>query len=570
MPPRIRSIFGELSRRHVFRVAGVYAAVAFVVFQAADLIFSALELPEWAFQVVVIGGILGAPIALVLAWAYDLTPQGVVRTDPVIEPARPAGASAGVTAAAGRDGTSAAPLTAIAVLPFANLSGDPESDYFSDGITDDVITGLCKVPGLKVISRTSVMQYRNAARNIREIAGELRVGSVLEGSVRRAGERVRITGQLIDARTDEHLWAEAFDRKLEDVFAIQSEVARQIASALRAELTPAVGERLSAPPTHSMEAYDLYLRGRHLWNRRTPEDLRKSVGYFQRALAVDPKFALASAGLADAWVILGIYGAEVPQEAMRRAREAADEALATDPIAAEALAARACVRACYDWDWGAAEREFRNAIRVAPMYGTAHQWFAMHCLTPLGRFEEALRQLQVASEIDPLSPAVRASQGVVRYFAGRPEAAAAEYRGVLEMHPEFTLARYFLGQALEAQGRTDEAVATFREVAELSSRSPEVVAALGHALGRAGDRREAEALLAELHARAERAYVSPVLTAQVHVGLGDAAGALSELARARTWKAADLIWLAVRPVFAPLRSEPAWRPLLSSIGLPVT
>ena len=580
MPHRIGHFFRELSRRHVFRVAAVYAAVAFVIFQAADLIFAALRLPDWAFTLVVVLGILGAPIAIVLAWAYDLTPQGVVRTQAAADSDESQGTRPPTATPLSRQISTAArespfepdalSRTAVAVLPFANLSGDAESDYFSDGITDDVITCLSKVPGLKVISRTSVMQYRKPAGNLKGIARELGVGSVLEGSVRRAGERVRITGQLIDARTDEHLWAETYDRNLEDVFAIQSDVALQIASALRAELTPADDERLRHSPTHSIEAYDLYLRGRHLWNRRTADDLRKCVGYFQRALEVDPNFALASAGLADAWVLLGVYGVEAPEQAMRRAREAADRALASDPTVAEALAARACVRACYDWDWNAAEREFRHAGRVAPMYGTAHQWFAMHCLTPQARFEEALEQLGLAYEIDPLSPAVRASRGVVHYFAGQSSKAATEYRGVLETHPEFALARYFHGQALEALGRMDEAVAELEEAARLTSGSPEVVAALGHALARGGDRDRALAQLEGLLARAEHAYVSPVLTAQIHIGLGDSRGALADLARARTSKAADLIWLAVRPVFAPLHGDPEFRSLLDSIGLPNT
>jgi serine/threonine-protein kinase len=252
---------------------------------------------------------------------------------------------------------------------------------------------------------------------------------------------------------------------------------------------------------------------------------------------------------------------------MRRARDAADRALQIEPTMAEALTARACVRALYDWDWKAAEREFRHVTRIAPLYGTAHHWLAVHCLTPLGRFEEAQEQLRIACELDPLSPSVRASRGIVHYFAGRPSDAIPEYRTVLETHPDFALAHYFLGQALDALGHAREAVAEIQEAARLGARPPEVVAALGHALAASGDRAGAEAALAELEARASSAYVSPVLVAQVLVGLGERERALEALAHARSIRAADLIWLGVRPVFVPLRGEPDFDALLEAIGL---
>jgi eukaryotic-like serine/threonine-protein kinase len=569
MPDKIRHLIRELSRRHVFRVAAVYAAVAFVIFQAAQLIFAALAFPDWAFSLVVVLGLLGAPIALVLAWAYDLTPEGVIRTQGTAaqQPHAPLAGPVS-TMRPGSPDPDAPSRTSVAVLPFVNLSGDPESDYFSDGITDDVITGLCKVPGLKVISRTSAMQYRNVTRNLPEIARELGVANVLEGSVRRAGGRVRVTAQLIDASSDAHVWADVYDRNLDDVLGIQRDISIEIAKALETEMSPSAEARVRQLPTRSVEAYDLYLRGRHLWNRRQVDDLRRSVGYFERALAADPGFALAAAGLADAFVILGIYGADEPEHAMRRARDAADRALQMDPGMPEALTARACVRASFDWDWSAAEREFLQVTRSAPLYGTAHQWFAMHCLAPLGRFDEALRELGLATEIDPLSPAVRASRGAVHYFAGRPAEAVAEYRTVIETHPEFSLARYFLGQALEAMGSAEAAVVEIEEAARVSGRPSEVVAALGHALASAGNAEGAANVLAELEGRAARAYVSPVLLAQVHVGLGDRARALAALERAHTQRAADLIWLGVRPVFAPLHGEPAFASLLGTVGLP--
>jgi TolB-like protein/Flp pilus assembly protein TadD len=565
MLEKARNFVHELSRRHVFKVGGVYAAAAFILFQAADLIFKGLGMSPRAFSIVVYAGIAGFPITLLLAWAYDLTSEGVVRT----------AASDPERVAPDPDLSKAPwppdiPRTSVAVLPFENLSGDSESDYFSDGITDEVITVLCKVPGLKVVSRTSVMQYRKTARNLRHIGRELRAGSIMQGTVRRAGDRVRVTAQLIDAATDAHLWAESYDRNLEDVFAIQSDLAFQIAGALQTELTSDQTDRIKRTPTTSVEAYDLYLRGRHFWGRRTLDDLKKSVEYFEEALAIDRKFALAIAGLADSLILLGLYGGEKPDAVMRRARDAADRALDLDSTLASAMAARACVRAVYDWDWSAAEREFKQATRAASGEVTAHQWFAMHCLTPIKRFDEAQEELRRAAEKDPLSPAVRASMGVVDYFRGRHEQALKTYETVLDTHPEFALAHQFKGQTLLAMGRTNEAIESLDEAARLSRRAPEVVAALGHAQAVAGNRTEAEALAKELNSLATIQYVSPVLMAQILVGLGDQTGALSALRRAHAQRASDLIWISVRPVFEPMHGDEGFESLAESIGLPST
>jgi serine/threonine-protein kinase len=565
---RVRLFFRELSRRHVYRVAGVYAAVCFVVFQVAELIFEALRIPEWAFTLTVVLGLLGAPIALVLAWAFDLTPEGVQRTPPAGTATGSGSAPDPTPAPHASLRTGEAPRNSVAVLPFANLSDSRENEYFSDGITDDVIASLCRARSLKVISRTSVMQYRDRRRSLREIGAELGVAAVLEGSVRRDGARVRIVAQLVDVASDQHLWAEVYDRRLEDIFAIQAEVAREIARALEVELSPRAERETGPSPTVSIEAYDLYLKGRYLWNRRTPDDIRRAREELERALALDPRFTLAYAALADVDLTLGIYGAAPPTEVMPRALRAAEHALALDPGLAEALTARACVRAIYEWDWDGAERDFQLALRSGPQYATAHHWYALHCLGPRGRFEEAWAALEGARELDPVSPALGASLAVVHHFQRRPEAAAGVCRGVLAANPDFSLAHFFLGQALEALGRRDEAVRALEEAVRLSRRSAEAVAALAHALAGRGDEARARELLNELEARAAHAYTSPVLLAQVHTALGEREAALSRLEEAVEQRSADLIWLGVRPVFDPLRGEARFEALLDSVGLP--
>jgi TolB-like protein len=318
----MKAFLAELKRRRVYRVAIVYAAVAFVIWQAAEIAVPALRLPEWALTLIVLLTIAGFPIALVLAWAFDITPGGVKATEPGNNAiAMIAGvvvlalAVAAAWLALHDRGSAPAPeAKSIAVLPFANMSADPDNEYFSDGITDDIILHLSKVAELEVISRTSVMRYKDTDLSARQIGEQLSVASVLEGGVQRVGERVRINAQLIDARTDRHIWAEQYDRQLTDIFAIQSDVAQQIAAALEATLTADETERIGKAPTENLEAYDLYLRGRHFWSQRG-EGLRRGLQYFQQALEKDPNYARAHAGVADCYSLLGFYLYLPPHEA---------------------------------------------------------------------------------------------------------------------------------------------------------------------------------------------------------------------------------------------------------------
>jgi serine/threonine protein kinase/Tfp pilus assembly protein PilF len=455
----------------------------------------------------------------------------------------------------------------IAVLPFDNLSHDRENAYFSDGLTEEIITALSRVPALRVVSRTSVMQYKDVKKSLRDIARELEVDTVVEGSVRKAGDRVRITAQAIDGRGDEHLWSETYDRQLEDIFEIQSDVASRICDAIRAELSETEKADLAQPGTSDVAAYDLYLKARYLWNQRTPSGLHASVGYFRKAIGRDAAFALAHAGLADSYVMLGVYGASPPHEVMVAAKQAAAGALAIDPTLPRALTARACVRATYDWDWAGAEQDFKTALQHDPGDATTHQWYATNVLVPRRRFEEARREVEEAARLEPLSPAIAASSGVTAYFARDYERAMETYANALTLHPNSGLIHYFMGQCEVERGRLAEALQALQRAMELTPPSSEIMAALGHCHASAGNTRQATDILSQLEHRATSGWVSPVLLAQVLTALGDHEAALRKLDEAVELRASDLIWLAVRPVFDPLRSEPRFAELLKAIGL---
>jgi serine/threonine-protein kinase len=461
----------------------------------------------------------------------------------------------------------AARRNAVAVLPFENLSPDPQNEYFSDGLTEEIIASLTRIPSLRVVPRTSVMLYKGAAKNVKQIAGELDVGTIVEGSVRKAGNRVRIVAQALDAGGDKYLWSETYDRKLEDIFEIQSDVAAGVCQAVQAELSVEQRAVLSELGTSDIDAYDQYLKGRYLWNQRTEQSLNRSLECFSQAVVQDPRFALAHAGLADSYATLGVYGASLPDEVMVAAKSAAAAALRINPNLARALTTQACVRAVYDWDWEGAESDFLYALQHDPEYATAHQWYAVNLLVPLRRFEEAQEELERASRLEPLSSAIAASKGVLAYFSRDFDHAIEEYEATLNLHPHFGLAYYFIGQCETEQGRLEEGLKALRKAAELTSESSETMAALGHCLAVSGKRAEAIEVLHLLEDRSKSGYVSPVLPAQILTGLGEHESAMDRLERAVELRASDLIWLRVRPVFDPLHSHPAFDELVSRIGL---
>ena len=570
MPLKVGRLFSELRRRHVFRVAAAYAIVAWLLIQVADITFPVFAFPDWTLRLVVILALLGFPAALVLAWAYDMTATGLERTSYAD------GTAEGESWPAGDeipDATVTQPLLAtaeldlrsIAVMPFVNLGGGPENEYFSDGITEDLIAHLARTCCFKVISRTSIMQYKGQQKSARRIGRELGVATLLEGSVRRANGRVRIVAQLIDARTDHHIWAETYDRQLEDIFEIQADVARQIAEALQAELTPRDEEQLTLAPTRDLAAYDFYLRGRHEWNARTSASLARSVAQLRRAVAADPDFALAHAGLADSYVTLGIYGASAPHEVMPNARAAAERALELDGEQAEALTSLATVKAIYDWDWRGAEEGYRRAITACHLYSLAHHWFATNLLVPLGRFDEGRDSLTRAQELDPLAPAISVSFAVIDFFEGRFDAATKTCRDVLETNPAFWLAHFFNGWSLLESGAAEEATAAFESARDLSLSSVDALTGLACAHAVAGRSEASREILGQLAVRSEKSYVSPAGLARIHIMLGEKDEAIARLERAVEVRAADIVWLNVHPTFRRLADHAGFGPIRDGV-----
>jgi TolB-like protein len=470
----------------------------------------------------------------------------------------------------GRDrlDVSSARIQTVAILPLANLSRESDQEYFVDGITEALITELAKIRSLTVISRTSVMRYKENTKPLREIARELEVDGVVQGAVVRSGGRVRITAQLIDARSDRHLWAETYERDLDDVLALQGEIARAVASAVQVTLTPQEQRHLASTRSVNVEAYDAYLMGRYLWNKRTADGFEKAVEYFQTAIAIDPRYAAAYAGLADCY----LAGREDrPKDVIEMARAAALKALEIDPDLAEARSALAGVKLRYDFDWRGAEEEQRRAIALDSNYATAHTRYSQY-LSFRGRFDEALREARRAEQLDPFSVMVRKNTAFVLYWARQYDEALQHYRKVLEMEPTFPQALREIALVYEQKEMFPQSIAVLRKSVGLPGNyfTPMSMADLGHVYAISGRNREARTMLSELHELSRKEYVSAFDIAVIHAGLGDKAQALAWLDKAYDDRSFFLVSLNVDPRFDNLRAEPRFRALVQRIGLPAT
>jgi eukaryotic-like serine/threonine-protein kinase len=454
----------------------------------------------------------------------------------------------------------------IAVLPLLDLSQDQSMSYLCEGIAEELLDCLSRVPSLRVASRASAFAVRDPSLDLREKARRLGVQSALEGSVRAAGDRIRVGVQLSNASDGFQLWSHRFEGSLGDVFAIEDQIAQAVVEALHvAPAKPAAP--MVGPPTASLEAHRQYLLGRQAWRRRTGGSLTESIELFGEAARLDPGFALAYVGLAEARILQAVYGALEPGVAMAAARAAANRALELNPHLGEGLSARASVSSLYDWNWAESERDFVTAVERHPGYATARQWYAMHLLAPLGRFADARSELERARLADPLSPSVLASLGQVALFAGAPEEASRLHRSALELEPDFGAAHFFLGQALLEAGDIAAALESLARAVELTGGSSEVIAFQALAEGKAGHPDRATALLDLLGARVETGYVSPVLRAIGLLGLGQLDRALDALEQAADLKATDLVWLKVRPTFAALRGNLRFQTLLDRLRL---
>src|SRR6266567_939827 len=420
----------------------------------------------------------------------------------------------------------------VAVLPLANMSSDARDEIFSDGMTEELISALSKIAGLRVIARTSVMRYKNSKKSIGEISKELNVSAILEGSVRRAGKKIRITVQLADPKTEEQLWTEKYDRDLEDIFAVQSEIAQKVAGELEIQINKSEKLNLDKKATDSKEAYTLYLEGRHFLNTRTEDGLKRAIELFERALAKDPQYALAYTGVADSYAVLALLEFLPPKEAFPKARTAAEKALEIDNRLAEAHTSLGAVRFQYDWDWENAEKEFKRAIELSPSYAPAHQFYA-DFLKSQGRFDEALAEMSHAEALDPLSLAINTGVGHVLY-----------------------LSRQY-----------DRAIAELIHAVDLSGGSTISLAMLGHAYAAAGNKKEAEKLSEKLMERSKHQYVPSYWIAMLRIGFGDKDESFTWLERAFQERSSWLAWAGVEPRFDALRSDPRFASLMAKMKL---
>jgi TolB-like protein/DNA-binding winged helix-turn-helix (wHTH) protein/Tfp pilus assembly protein PilF len=449
----------------------------------------------------------------------------------------------------------------IAVLPFANLSGDPENAYFADGIKDEILTRLSKIAALKVISRTSTQKFKSAPDNVHEIARQLGVANILEGSVQKSGKNVRVTVQLIRAESDTHLWAETYDRKLTDMFQVESEVAQRIATALDSTLSGAEKQALAAKPTANVEAYQAYLRGRYFWNKRTDEGFAKAGEYFQQAIAIDPNYAPAYAGLGDVYQFRA-YDVVSRTELYAKARVAAQKAIELDETLAEPHASLGLLALNYDWDWATAEREFRQAITLNSNYATAHHWYAEY-LAAMGRLDESLREINRARELDPLSLIINTDTGKLLYYSRRYDDAIGQLRETLKIDPEFSPAHIWLSSACATTGLYREAVAESKKIEEKSW----ALGWLGYIYGISGQRDEAGKILDELKRLTSERPIDPHVMVSVYLGLGDKDHALAALEKEYEVRSVGLTSLKVNPWYDSLRADPRFTDLLRRMNL---
>lgn len=460
------------------------------------------------------------------------------------------------------------PVTSIAVLPLENLSGDSNQDYFADGMTDELIASLARISSLRVISRTTAMDYKGTHESLEKIASELHVDAVVEGTVLRSGDRVRITAELVQVSTDRHLWADTYESQLGDVLSLQNQVASAIVSQIRIKLTPQDKQTLAAARPVQSDAYEDYLKGQYYWGKRSEDGLDKAIHYFQSATAKDPNYALAYAGLADCYGILGaaIVGTVPTSEVAPKAEAAAKKAVELDPTLAETQTAIATVHFNYDWNFREAEAGFQRAIQLNPNYATAHQRYSLY-LMAMGRTDESLAEMNKARSLDPLSLSMNFSLGWRLFMARQYEQAALQLTDTIEMDPSYLLAHIVLGQCYEQEGKYSQAISELQKAALMSPDSAPVMAALGHAYAVAGKRAEALRILDQLKVQAAQRYVSPYYIALLYAGLGDHADAMDSLNKGYEDRSNNMIFLNVVPQFDGLRNEPRFQELRHRIGL---
>jgi len=589
------SFFAELKRRNVYKVAVAYAIVGWLVVQISSTVLPTFHAPEWVVQTLVVLVALGFPIAVVIAWAFELTPEGLKRTEDVDRATEKRGKShawiyvvavgaaisialfllgrytATNTASAARTEAvtgSSIPQKSIAVLPFDNLSRDPDNAFFAEGVQDEILTRLAKVADLKVIARTSTQKFKSAPTDLREVAKQLDVANILEGSVQKVNDQVRVNVQLINALTNAHLWAEIYDRKLSDIFAVQSDIAKTVADTLQAKLTGSEKQMIAAQSTNDTAAYELYHKGRALWERRSGDNIPKAIAFFEQAIARDPNYALAYAGLSNADILLPFFAGADRREAYSKAKEAALKALRLDPNLAEAHLALGKVLFFSEIDLAGAMREYKRAIELKPNDATAHHWFGNDTLSALGRSEEAIAEVRRAVELDPLSPVINADLGTTFFYAHRYDDSARQLRKTLEIDPTFFYAHFNLGIVLQVTGDLAGAIAEYEKAKQLND-DLLMSTMCAAAKAQAGDKDAALRMLSDLDKISQHREVVGYLRALLYLSLNNKAEALRWLEQGfQERDGSNISWIKVDPLLDSLHGDPRFEALVQKVVAP--
>ena len=578
----MNEFFERLKQRKLVQWAVAYVAAAFALLQGIDIIAQRFGWPDMVERVLIIAACVGFFVALVLAWYHgERGAQRVTGTELLIiglvlalgggflwqlGPTRESeGKSASLLRDYKNDSAATIPEKSIAVLPFENLSRDPDNAYFCEGVQDEILTRLAKVSDLKVISRTSTQHFKSTPEDIPEIAKKLGVRHILEGSVQKASGQVRVNVQLINAMSDAHLWADTFDRKLTDIFAVESEIANAIAETLQVKLSGAEKTAMAEKPTTDQEAHELYLKGRFFWNKRTGPDLRRSIEFFEQAIAKDPGYALAYAGEAQAWILLSPYNAASPADSYPKAEAFARKALTLDPNCAEALVALASFKARYQFDIAGALKEYERALQLKPNDATAHHWLAADCFAPTGDHAPEVAEMQRALELDPLSLIIATNLGGTLTRAGRLEEAVAEFRKAIELDPGFNPAHREYGLPLELTGKIPEAISEYEKAAK-GGDDPISLGALGRIYGMVGRRAEAQKIFEQLQQLRAQRYTAAYALALAAVGLGDKTEALHWLEESCRERDGDSITvIRVDPLLRSLHGDQRFEALAEKI-----
>jgi TolB-like protein/Tfp pilus assembly protein PilF len=574
----------RLKQRKLVQWAIAYVAAAFALLQGVDIVAQRFGWPEQMMRFVIIALSVGVFVTLVLAWYHgERGAQRVTGTELLIlalllalgggflwrfsGPLR----ERIVTSAAAPAATAASPAPApipeksIAVLPFENLSDDKSNAYFAEGIQDEILTRLAKVADLKVISRTSTQHFKSSPDNLPQIARQLGVANILEGNVQKSNDQVRVNVQLINAASDAHLWADIYDRKLTDLFTVESDIAKTIADTLQAKLTGSEKTAIAARPTENQEAYQFYLKGRFFWNKRTAADLRKSIDYFNQAIEKDPNYALAYAGLAQAWLLLPGYSGGTPIDCFPQAETAAKKALSLDETSPDAHAALGMVKQLFNFDSPGAIAEFERAIELDPNDATAHHWFANHSLSATGQTGREITEMKRAVELDPLSLIINTNLGQAYIYANRFEEAIAQLRKTIEMGESFYFVHYLLGQALELKGQLPEALAEYQKAISLND-DPFPKALLAHLYGKMGRKDEALQIAQQLLQTRKQRYIEAYGLAIIYLGLGDRDQALDWLEQGyRDRDGFNMAAIRVDHFLDPLHGDPRFEALAEKI-----